>query len=226
MLTLAIELSTETGSLALLDGERVVLDRRWHETEQRRQPFFSVLQAAAAAREIELARVELFVVGLGPGSFAGLRAGVAAAQALALPGGRAVCGVSSSAALALELREAGGTESVVVVGDARRERLWVACFGCEGPWPELESPLELVDHESPGLRLGEARATWVSPDWERIGTKVRALCRPADTLIESRRVPQARWVGVVGQRRFAAGAATEPVAPIYVHPPVSVAPRY
>ena len=62
------------------------------------------------------------VVGTGPGSFAGIRSALAFAQGYAIGSGCEVLGLPSACALAQADRR------VAVIGDARREKLWVALF--------------------------------------------------------------------------------------------------
>jgi tRNA threonylcarbamoyl adenosine modification protein YeaZ len=67
-------------------------------------------------------RPDRIVVGIGPGSFAGIRAALAFAQGYALGSGCSVFGLPSSCALAEPSRK------VAVVGDARRGKFWVALY--------------------------------------------------------------------------------------------------
>ena len=145
MIVLALELSTDTGSLCLAEGDRVLFEQAWTEERPRRQPLYAVLHAAVASGRIALPSVELFAVGVGPGAFAGVRASVAAACAMALPGGRRVCGVSSSAALAWDVLAETGADRVTVVGDARRNQLWVAEFERDDEGPHVAVPWLLAD---------------------------------------------------------------------------------
>ena len=62
------------------------------------------------------------VVGTGPGSFAGIRSALAFAQGYAIGSGCEVLGLPSACALAEPNRK------IAVVGDARREKFWVALF--------------------------------------------------------------------------------------------------
>ena len=62
------------------------------------------------------------VVGTGPGSFAGIRSALAFAQGYAIGSGCEVLGLPSACALAQPGKR------IAVVGDARREKLWVAIF--------------------------------------------------------------------------------------------------
>jgi tRNA threonylcarbamoyladenosine biosynthesis protein TsaB len=224
MHVLAIELSTDVGSLAFLDAERVLMEREWRETCRQRQQFFAVLQATVAEGAMDLAEVDLFAVGVGPGAFTGLRAAAAAAQALALPGGKRMCGISSSEALARDVFERAAVEAVLVIGDARRDRLWVAAYERAAPWPRLKTSWTLTDYDKMGRQWDRPRTAWVSPDWDRIGDRLRPMGGQAD-VIEGRGIPRARDIGILARRKVAAGTAAEPVAPIYVHPPVVAAPR-
>ena len=71
-------------------------------------------------------------VGVGPGTFTGLRIGVATGRALAQASGTALVAVSTLEALALAARSAVPGASVVAVLDARRGEAFVASWSSEG----------------------------------------------------------------------------------------------
>ena len=99
MIVLALETATRAGSVALLDGSVCRAARGdASRTHGERLPGELVDAAAAAGRAIR--DVDLFAVVLGPGSFTGLRVGVAAIQGLALVAGKGVVGISTLDALA------------------------------------------------------------------------------------------------------------------------------
>jgi tRNA threonylcarbamoyladenosine biosynthesis protein TsaB len=105
-----------------------------------------VERAAEAAGGWE--RVERIVVGVGPGSFTGLRVGIATARALGLSRGLPLSGVGTLDALARGLGEAAGGRSRLVVHDARRGELAAAHYAASGErlWgPTLSSPGELAE---------------------------------------------------------------------------------
>jgi tRNA threonylcarbamoyladenosine biosynthesis protein TsaB len=103
--------------------------------------------------------VERIAVGVGPGSFTGLRVGIATARALAASTGTALVGVGTLDALARGLGEAAGEgRSLLAVLDARRGEVFAAAqngFGERlwGPW--VGSPEELGERvdELPGTAL-------------------------------------------------------------------------
>lgn len=85
-------------------------------------------------------------VGVGPGSFTGLRVGIATARALAASQGIPLSGVGTLDALARGLGELAGERARLVVLDARRGEVAAALYaaGGEALWgPELSSPEEL-----------------------------------------------------------------------------------
>lgn len=91
--------------------------------------------------------VDRIAVGLGPGTFTGLRIGVASAQALARARGIPLLGVSTLASLALGAAgEAARAGSVVAVLDARRGEVFAAAWACDAlpPAPPILSPAALA----------------------------------------------------------------------------------
>jgi len=115
VLTLAFDTATGVATSALIEdgetlGERAGLPARLLED-------VNELLDQAAARPTELNRI---VVGTGPGSFTGLRLGLAAARALAFALDLKVAGVSTLDALA------AGAPGALPVIDARRREIFVA----------------------------------------------------------------------------------------------------
>jgi tRNA threonylcarbamoyladenosine biosynthesis protein TsaB len=98
------------------------------------------------------ARVERITAGTGPGSFTGLRIGIATARALAAALGKPAVGVCSLDALALGMGEAtGGERELLAAHDARRGQLFAALYAPDGSplrEPFLADPGELVDFVS------------------------------------------------------------------------------
>ena len=87
-------------------------------------------------------------VGVGPGSFTGLRVGIATARALALSRGLPLSGVGTLDALGRGLGEAAGDRGRLAVLDARRGEVAAALYSASGErlWgPSLGSPEELAE---------------------------------------------------------------------------------
>ena len=219
MFILAIELSTSTGSVALLEGSGLMAGRTWKENGGRNQFLFTALPAVLQEAHLDAGSVDVFAVGFGPGSFSGIRVSLSAARAMALPGEKPVGGITSGEAIARDIQQEESSTRIVVVGDARRNRLWFAVF------EEVEDELRTVvpyaltsPAELPAqLRRG---STLVTPDWDRIGGTLKEVTPGNVTLIEEQRVPRAQTVGKTVLLKRKSGSQMEPLQPVYMHPPV------
>src|SRR5262249_50018197 len=100
MHVVALDTTTATGSVALVENDRVILERAGDpsRTYAERLPadVLMVLEACA----LRLTEVDLFAVACGPGSFTGLRIGIASIQGLAFVQNRPIAAVSALEALA------------------------------------------------------------------------------------------------------------------------------
>jgi tRNA threonylcarbamoyladenosine biosynthesis protein TsaB len=221
MKILAIEQSSPTASLAVLEDTAVLREERWTDTDPRKASFFSALLRLCNETGLDPAAIDLFAVGLGPGSFSGLRVAVSAARAMALPGSQPVLGVSSAEALAWALLRETGAAGVTIVGDARRGQVWISHFRREAEDVVQAEPLSVIRAGELGRRMlpGFLVAT---PDWVRLCDTLRGAV-PGETLVAAEASPRASVVGALVFRRRDR-LSGDPL-PIYVHPPVFVTPR-
>lgn len=145
---LALDTSTLTLSAALIDRR----DGEWRVLEQiavgppRKQSEMlpSLLRELLDRQSVALHSLEGIAVGLGPGSFTGLRIGVATAKALAYAANIKIAGASSLGAIALEGPEGGALLPCAV---ARQGELYVGTYQREGDRIRLLEPEKAV---SPG----------------------------------------------------------------------------
>lgn len=218
MLILSIDQSTESGSAAILDDRRLVAERRWAETRLLRQQLFPSLKAMLSEAGLEPGAIQLYVAGVGPGSYSGLRVALTAARAMALPGKTPVYGITSAEGSAWQAAEDAHAERVRIVGDARRDQWWTRCFRRQGA---LMSPLDDWTLAHPGAFLAGADEVVATSDWARIGARLQAVAPPAVTLIARALLPEAATLGRLALARMARGIASEPLTPIYLHPAVN-----
>jgi tRNA threonylcarbamoyl adenosine modification protein YeaZ len=221
MLMLAVDQSTICGSLALLRDEQLLDQASWLDTSRHNRQLFAQINGLLGRTAVGLSQLDCLAVGLGPGSYTGLRIAIAAALGLAMPDGLRLYGVSSAEALAGEVLAESGVASALVIGDARRRQLWARRFALrEGrclaisPWL-LCPPASLAD---------QGAAVWVTADWDRIGSLLKAQAPAGCHLLEESRRPSAPAVGRAALARIRAQVPSEPLAPIYLHAAVA-APR-
>jgi tRNA threonylcarbamoyladenosine biosynthesis protein TsaB len=96
------------------------------------QKLLSLIQAVLDESQAGWGEVDRIAVGVGPGTFTGLRIGIATAQAIARATGIELVGVSTLASLELAASTAPGTQqNVLAVIDARRNEAFVAGAGLQ-----------------------------------------------------------------------------------------------
>ena len=143
MIVLGLDTATPATAVALLDDARpqAAAERR-HEPDPGERPGHAAQLLALAAELLDaaglrFADVERVAVGVGPGTFTGLRVGVATARALAQGSGAELVGVSTLRALAAAAEPAAPAGSgVLAVIDARRGEAFAA--GWRDGSPALE----------------------------------------------------------------------------------------
>ena len=82
-LILSIETATLTGSVALCKGDEVVAVHNGHDGPSHSNTLLRTIESVLKDGGIQLSDVDLFAVAIGPGSFTGLRIGLATVKGLA-----------------------------------------------------------------------------------------------------------------------------------------------
>lgn len=127
-----IDTATRAGSVALVELRDGAVERRAevaHEEELRHaETLLPAIDGCLEEAGCALAEVDGFAVSIGPGSFTGLRVGLATAKGLALATDAWVVGVPTLEAYALADREAPDGACVVVCLDARKGEVYSAAF--------------------------------------------------------------------------------------------------
>ncbi len=140
----------EVAVAATRDGE-VIHARQIGDPPDGRPRHASLLlvEVEAAAREAGgWPKVDAIAVGIGPGSFTGLRIGLATARAIAQALAKPVVGVGTLAAIGRGIRERAGARQALAVLDARRGQAFAALYDPDGGqlWPPLVAlPDELAE---------------------------------------------------------------------------------
>jgi len=126
LLILAFETSAKAGSVALSDGKTLLAESYQNTGLTHSQTLMSMAEAMLEHCGYAPDQVEAVAVAAGPGSFTGVRIGVAAAKGFAW-GAQIPCyGVSTLEAMALGLGISQGF--VLAVMDARRQQVYCALF--------------------------------------------------------------------------------------------------
>ncbi len=126
-LILAIDVTTPHGSLALADGNGLLEEFQLEAPHGYGELLFAAIDGLLKRHETTIEEIALFAAASGPGTFTGVRIGIAAVQAFGEALARPVCGVSNLQAIAAL---ADGPLRAVAV-DARRGQFYTALYDAE-----------------------------------------------------------------------------------------------
>ena len=209
MRVLGIETSTRRGSVAaVLDGTTLgaFAHEAPNEHAERVLALIEVLLAEVGWSRTSLDRI---AVGIGPGSFTGLRVGIALAQGIALGLERPLVGVGSLQALASAVAATDARVRVPVL-DARRGELFIAAYDATGT--ELLAPSAVPVGEA-GAFVRES----VAGELVLVGEAAHLVGTGFDVLSGGELdLPHASTVARAGATL---DPATAPVEPVYVRGP-------
>jgi tRNA threonylcarbamoyladenosine biosynthesis protein TsaB len=163
---LGLDTATTTASIALLEDDRV-LATATRNTHRRTADVLIAVDEACRAAGVAPLQIEAVAVGAGPGSFTGLRIGMATAKGIAFAAHRPVWAVSSLAALASEAPRDG---VIVAVLDARKGEVFSGTFRKTGGSVEPLGPERV--HAPGALEV---------PDGALVVGDVPSLCAHAAT---------------------------------------------
>lgn len=151
-LILSIETATRAGSIALARGMTPLSIRTGDATRSHSTDLLDLIREALEEASCGIQDVELFAVALGPGSFTGLRIGIATAKSLASTLERRVVGVPTLHAIA---RAAEAGPRVVALLPAGRGELYAQSFRVEDTREII--PLDKPRHLAPDALLESLR---------------------------------------------------------------------
>ena len=143
MTILALEFSSAQRSVALArDG--VVLAEAMEAGGYRVTNAFGLIEKVLAQAKISREEIQVIAVGLGPGSYTGIRAAIAIAQGWRLARGVKLLGVSSVECLAAQAQAGKIFGRVNVVVDAQRGEFYLATWEISGTSRTETTPLKIV----------------------------------------------------------------------------------
>jgi tRNA threonylcarbamoyladenosine biosynthesis protein TsaB len=158
MLVLALDTSTFLGTVAVVRDGQLLAELGASVRASHGETLLPHVQRVLELAGASFSEVDLLVVGIGPGSFTGVRIGVATAKGLALAEGKPLVGVTSLRALA---RGMGHGEGLAVpVLDAHKGEVYCAAYerDAEGELVERVAPF----HAAPGAAAERLRQ--IAPD--------------------------------------------------------------
>ena len=211
MNVLAFDCSTQACSAAVLAGDKVLAHRFAPMARGQAEAMMPMIVEVLAEAGLSWAEIALVGVTVGPGTFTGLRIGLAAARGMALAGNLPVAGVTTCEAVAHATSpEERQGRSLLVAIDGKRADLFIQPFAAD--LTPLAAPAALMPEEAAGLVAGPLLLAG-----DGAGRLAEAL--PGAVLLSAASgFPDARVVARLAARRWAEGTALPPV-PLYLRPP-------
>jgi tRNA threonylcarbamoyladenosine biosynthesis protein TsaB len=225
VLTLALDTTTKAGSVAVMDGDRLlaVIHGDAARTHGERLP--GEIEQALATAGLTPRELRLLAVATGPGAFTGLRIGLAAMQGLAMVIGCPVVGVSGLDALATAVLEDAEEQAQAVAPwmDAQRGEVFAAFYRrdahSDGVPEPTTKPMVGTPHDVLAMIPSEltAHTVFVGDGALRYRTEITGATGQA-ARVAAPPTALAPFIARLGQRLAARGLAGPPHAlqPLYV----------
>jgi tRNA threonylcarbamoyladenosine biosynthesis protein TsaB len=129
MITLAIDTSAKTVSIALLEGENLLVETFFNLGINSSILLMPAIEDAFQKSGLSVDQVDLWVCTLGPGSFTGLRIGIGTIKGMAMASGRPIAGVSTLEALAFNGIHAD--KLICPMMDAQKGQIYTALYSSD-----------------------------------------------------------------------------------------------
>ena len=213
MKVLAIDTALGACAAAVLDSRAGAMLASLSEamTRGHAEALMPLIARVMDAARCEFAELDRIAVTVGPGSFTGLRVGIAAARAIALAAGKPAIGLSTLSALAAPHVAARSDRIILAAIDARNEQVYFQVFAPNGTTivtPRLDRVRAAVIAvpSGPTIVTGSG-AELVASYWPS---------RAAPPRVETHAAPDIGWVARLGAAALEQGA---PPKPLYLRRP-------
>jgi tRNA threonylcarbamoyladenosine biosynthesis protein TsaB len=217
---LAIDTSTPLASIAVAVDEQIMAESVVNTNRTLSARLVPEIERLLTSAGLALSDIDIFASSLGPGSFTGVRGGVATIQGLALATGKPCAGFSSLAMLAMNFPLS--TTLVCPLLDARKSEVYAALYDCSAALPSARiadcvlPPALLLDRiaaltNQPVIFLGEGALRYQAQISEQLGAQAIFAPFPHNT-------PHAANGALLALHTFRHGTLPEPsqLLPVYL----------
>jgi tRNA threonylcarbamoyladenosine biosynthesis protein TsaB len=197
MMTLALEFSSAHRSMALCErsstgGQTQLLGFVADDGSATSRPI-PLLDGLLRQTGVKRESIEAILVGLGPGSYTGIRSALALAQGWQLARNVKTAGVSSVEILARQAQQNGWFGEVTIVIDAQRQEFYLATYALSPTGQQVLDPLHLVQVQALQSHAARPNAILIGPEITKWVTSGRILF-PAAEALANLAAPVDQWV--------------------------------
>ena len=218
MQLLAIETATRQLGVALLEEERLLSSYELLADYPHAVELPSAVSRVLGAARSMLSRLDAIIVDIGPGSFTGLRIGLAFVKALSFPSKKPIVGVSSLDVLAAALPFT--TRPICPILDARQRNVYAARFRWEAGRLKRETDYFLGPLEEALALLGQEPAVFLGDGCGPYRERLLEHFPQAQMAPQEFWLPRAATLARLGRERFCEGRRDDParLVPLYLYP--------
>jgi tRNA threonylcarbamoyladenosine biosynthesis protein TsaB len=208
MRVLAIDTALEACSAAVLDTEQAAILSSETQIMVRghAEALMPLVASVMSQAALSFSEIDRIAVTTGPGSFTGLRVGIAAARGFGLAAAKPVVGITTLAALAAPYIAADDTTPIAAVIDARHNHVYLQLFGAGGRTliPPRIAPVRDAVHAAAAAsaRLVGSGAGMIASEW---------TLEMQPPLVDQRRAPDVDWVARLGAATDEGQSAPKPL---------------
>lgn len=153
MKVLGIDTSTKVATIAVIDEEEVIGEYSLSKDMSHSEKLMPMISEVLENIDLKIGDIDLYSVGLGPGSFTGLRIGAATVKSFAHLFNKPIIGVSTLESLAYNLYL---NKSIIMpMLDARRDRVYTALYTFQASQIKEIEASQILEIESIGEKLKE-----------------------------------------------------------------------
>lgn len=216
MKLLAIDTSSLTAAVALLDGDKLIGEYTLNHKMNHSQKLMPMIKELLNSCDTKPKEIDVFAVSLGPGSFTGLRIGIATMTAMAQALDKNVVGVPTLEALAYNLFNIKGLICPVI--DAQKDLVYTALYQwTDGNMVEvMEQQVIRIDELISILKRESGKIFFIGDALERFGSNLKdglgqQFAVPPFKFL----IPSASSVAELARIKIEKGIKTD-IAPIYM----------
>jgi tRNA threonylcarbamoyladenosine biosynthesis protein TsaB len=215
---LAIDTATQYAGLALYSQAGIAAEEAWHAGRNHTIELMPRIVRMLKSANLTMPELTALAVSLGPGSFTGLRIGLAAAKGMALPHKLPMIGIPTLEAVAYPLR----SEKLPVwaIVRAGRGRIMAGCYAqVDGQWQPLDEP-QLTDVKSLAAQIKNPALCTGEIDEHDTMILERGSRKKATVLSPAARLRRAGFLAELAAARLKIGEKSDPdsLEPIYPGP--------
>jgi tRNA threonylcarbamoyl adenosine modification protein YeaZ len=214
MKILGIETVTKIGSLAVVENGNILGQVTIDIGLRHASGFVMSLDNLLSSLKLSLSKIDAIGIDIGPGSFTGIRVGIASALGLANPDEKPIVGICSLEVLSWQAKELTGKQNLIPVVDAKRDAFYSACYRFES------GKIKLI--KKPYAHKNENLSGFIPEDSFVFGPDMRkfsAIVGQKEGVIvdHDNTYPYAGMVAKIAEIKLKKGKIKKTIEPMYIH---------